>query len=304
MFHPNRRGTAIPNATTERDQKSAECLLFGHYLRTGQRLDGADAKRFVERKFNPNHDPEDGRFTFGAGGGSLTGHGAATLPGRNTMRAGLPTSGHTTQTAPSRPNIPANRPVATTVSRMGAPRETEGSLPLRRGGAMNTNQVHAHAKHAMHQFIDNIRRRMSIDEAAAWAANSEAESGGDHRKQQPNGPGRGMFQWGSNVERMDRRRDFRRVTGVSIEDSTIEQQISFRDWELANSERGAKKRIDSAAGAGAKAHAIAIHYLRPSIREVRGIDRANIAEAIAREVRARIRARAAADRQRQARPRP
>jgi hypothetical protein len=36
---------------------------FAHYLRTGRRL-----RVPVEQKFNPYHDPRNGRFTFGPGG--------------------------------------------------------------------------------------------------------------------------------------------------------------------------------------------------------------------------------------------
>ena len=55
----------------DREQKSAETVLFAHYLRTGERLYGEAAERFLERKYNHNHDPDDGRFTFASGGGSL-----------------------------------------------------------------------------------------------------------------------------------------------------------------------------------------------------------------------------------------
>lgn len=54
------RATANPT----RQPRSAERLTFEHYLRTGQRIEpGA-----VERKFNPYHDPRNGRFTFAPGG--------------------------------------------------------------------------------------------------------------------------------------------------------------------------------------------------------------------------------------------
>jgi Phosphodiester glycosidase len=53
------------------ERKSAEAVLFAHYLRTGERLHGEAAERFLELKFNPHHDPDDGRFTFAPGGGSL-----------------------------------------------------------------------------------------------------------------------------------------------------------------------------------------------------------------------------------------
>lgn len=48
--------------------KSAERLAFEHYLRTGQRLSAAAWSEGVEHKFNPYHDPRDGRFTFAPGG--------------------------------------------------------------------------------------------------------------------------------------------------------------------------------------------------------------------------------------------
>ena len=48
----------------EFDQRSSDQIAFEHDLRTGQRLTSAE----WERKFNPYHDPEDGRFTFAPGG--------------------------------------------------------------------------------------------------------------------------------------------------------------------------------------------------------------------------------------------
>ncbi len=56
--------------------KSLARLAFAHYLRTGQRLlESAfgPARVPAEVKFNPNHDPRDGRFTFASGGGLAAG---------------------------------------------------------------------------------------------------------------------------------------------------------------------------------------------------------------------------------------
>lgn len=47
---------------------------FRLYLRTGRRV---RADRIVEVKFNPNHDPRTGQFTFKGGGGSTGGGGAS-----------------------------------------------------------------------------------------------------------------------------------------------------------------------------------------------------------------------------------
>lgn len=49
----------------ECERKSAERWAFEHYLRTGRRMSAADV---LEQKFNPYHDPRNGRFTFAPGG--------------------------------------------------------------------------------------------------------------------------------------------------------------------------------------------------------------------------------------------
>lgn len=57
--------------TAEVEIKSAGRLAFAHYLRTGQRISEADinlGSDRIEAKFNPYHDPRNGRFTFAPGG--------------------------------------------------------------------------------------------------------------------------------------------------------------------------------------------------------------------------------------------
>ena len=50
------------------DEEAAHRREFAHYCRTGEQLTTAQYKAKYERKFNPNHDPDNGQFTFGAGG--------------------------------------------------------------------------------------------------------------------------------------------------------------------------------------------------------------------------------------------
>ncbi len=45
-----------------RQEKSAESMLFAHYLRTGERLHGEAAERFVELKYNHRHLKPNGQF--------------------------------------------------------------------------------------------------------------------------------------------------------------------------------------------------------------------------------------------------
>ena len=53
------------------DGISAERLAFRHYLRTGEKLPPALFTPGFEAKFNPYHDPRNGRFTFAPGGPRL-----------------------------------------------------------------------------------------------------------------------------------------------------------------------------------------------------------------------------------------
>jgi hypothetical protein len=68
-------------------RRTAERMAFVHYLRTGWRLPAAffatDANEdeAVSTKFNPWHDPDDGRFTFGPGGPASLG------PAKGPLRA-------------------------------------------------------------------------------------------------------------------------------------------------------------------------------------------------------------------------
>lgn len=58
----------MPNQLLVTEKKSAERLAFEHYLRTGRRLSPQMGSQEVEHKFNPYHDPRNGRFTFAPGG--------------------------------------------------------------------------------------------------------------------------------------------------------------------------------------------------------------------------------------------
>jgi len=57
--------------TAEVETKSATRRAFAYYLRTGRRLpDSEFESNSLEtgRKYNQNHDPQNGQFTFGPGG--------------------------------------------------------------------------------------------------------------------------------------------------------------------------------------------------------------------------------------------
>ena len=50
------------------EQDLARQIARSYYLETGRQVDPEVFLAEIQRKFNPNHDPDDGRFTFGPGG--------------------------------------------------------------------------------------------------------------------------------------------------------------------------------------------------------------------------------------------
>ncbi|CAB3717007.1 hypothetical protein LMG26690_03590 [Achromobacter animicus] len=96
------------------------------------------------------------------------------------------------------------------------------------------------------------RKGYSLDEAAGLAAHLQIQSGFDPRADAEDGRFYGIALW-------DRARqaDFRQAIGVVIEQSTLEQQLEFVDWELRNSKRGAREKLaesTNAAQAGVAAY--------------------------------------------------
>jgi hypothetical protein len=152
---------------------------------------------------------------------------------------------------------------------------------------MTDQAVEAHATHAMSQYREELARGKSPEEAAAWAANSEAESGGDPSKHQDGGgPGRGRFQWGSPKPAFDRSATFERVMKKPVDQASTDEQFAFRDWELQNTHKSTQRNVDAAKTVGDKSRAITIHYLAPAHKLLVAEDRARIAEAIYRRAKA------------------
>ena len=74
---------------------------------------------------------------------------------------------------------------------------------------MSRQEVEGRAVNAAGMYQVHIARGMTPEQAAGWAANAEAESRSDYRAwQEGGGPGRGLFQWGTDEPRFDRRRHF------------------------------------------------------------------------------------------------
>lgn len=157
------------------------------------------------------------------------------------------------------------------------------------GGVPVTDEAEYFAARAWDQFAKNRARGMTLEQAAAWAAHSQKESYGDYRSRQKPGPGRGLHNWGSPDPKQDRRRTFEREMHVPIEQSTEDQQLRFREWELDNTHAKAGKAIEDAIKSGASAGAISdlitSLYENPKHPEAQARFRSAIAEEIARRAR-------------------
>lgn len=72
--------------TAKTENRSAARKAFARYLRTGQRLPESEFepnRLNISRKYNQNHDPRNGQFTFGPGGSAspVRGHGVPSAAG-------------------------------------------------------------------------------------------------------------------------------------------------------------------------------------------------------------------------------
>lgn len=106
--------------------KSAERLVFDFWLRTGRRL--ADEEATEERKFNPWHDPDNGRFTFANHGKYFPrGGGRIELQARNNSQQPIPSRPTRPRATPSQANSSAPR--ASTLGSLSEKYEAVGRDP-------------------------------------------------------------------------------------------------------------------------------------------------------------------------------
>lgn len=164
--------------------------------------------------------------------------------------------------------------------------------PWQTGGRWpDRDDILRHAKRAVRLYKIHLDLDMSPGEAAAWASNAQAESGGDHQRREilrrprrDGSVGHGTFQ----VTHPDRRANFLRLVGVPVEQSTERQQLKFRDWELGNTYRRVAQRLRAAqsrrspASPGDLAEIIARDYEAPGDIQETVVDRRNIANELLR----------------------
>ncbi len=129
----------MTQASARTETKSAASKAFTHYLRTGRRLPELAFESNTLKigfKFNENHDPSNGQFTFGSGGSASLERGSAESP-----RAGGAATRNSGQAKPQGPFQPRN--------------------PLTGTGTVRTRLIVAKPGH------QPIQSRVEIDERSA-----------------------------------------------------------------------------------------------------------------------------------------
>ena len=97
------------------------------------------------------------------------------------------------------------------------------------------------------------------EQAAGIAANIETESGYRANAVGDKGAAYGIGQW-----HKDRQDKFAQVFGKDMKSSTLDEQLSFYNWELKNSESGAGNALKGATTAGDAAKIVSSKFERPA----------------------------------------
>ena len=122
----------MPAQPTKSELDLAEELASGFYLRTGRLLKPEVFLAAIQRKFNPYHDPDDGRFTFGPGGGGSGGRSEVQALSRSSGGARYP-SRVKLPTYPLRFDLTSPGPVEARTKRPVAPEKIRAVMPASGG---------------------------------------------------------------------------------------------------------------------------------------------------------------------------
>jgi len=112
------------------------------------------------------------------------------------------------------------------------------------------------------QFFQS--RGWTREQAAGIAANIKAESNFKTNAVGDGGRAYGIAQW-----HPDRQRNFQKVFGKDIRQSTFQEQLAFIDWELRNTESRAGNNLRNAGSAAEAAAIVQNQYERPANKDTR-----------------------------------
>lgn len=127
--------------------------------------------------------------------------------------------------------------------------------------------------HAMYMLMQG---GMSKEQAAGVVANLTRESRLNARAVGDGGKAYGIGQW-----HPDRQANFAKVFGHSMHDSTLDEQLRFVQWELANTESGAGRKLKAAGSARLAGEVISRNYERPAATASEAAARGALAEHLA-----------------------
>ncbi|CAB4132112.1 hypothetical protein UFOVP136_43 [uncultured Caudovirales phage] len=103
-----------------------------------------------------------------------------------------------------------------------------------------------------------MKKGWSKEQAAGIAANLHEESGYKNDIVGDGGKAYGIGQW-----HPDRQANFKKVMGKDIRGSSLADQVSFVDWELRNTEKGAGNKLANARSAREAGGIVSKYYERP-----------------------------------------
>lgn len=145
------------------------------------------------------------------------------------------------------------------------------------GGRLSRDAAISEARKGVRLRNKLIAAGFSSADATALSANAVRESGADYRAKEKGGGGVGLWQWTNKA----RKNNFKRIMGVSVDQSTEDQQIAFLKWELENTEKGGwQKAHRDGADAGAVAAGFTRHVERPKDADRDAAERAAVARAL------------------------
>ncbi len=104
-----------------------------------------------------------------------------------------------------------------------------------------------------------VSRGWTPEQSAGIVGNLFGESRLNPRATGDSGSAYGIAQW-----HPDRQSTFRRVIGTDIRNSTLEQQLSFVDWELRNTEQRAGNILRGTTNINDATYAVGRYYERPA----------------------------------------
>jgi len=144
------------------------------------------------------------------------------------------------------------------------PKRREGGGLIKQGGSTGNDAQ---------SIVDFFKSKgWTEDQAKGITANIIRESRGNASAVGDNGSAYGLGQW-----HPDRQAQFKQLFNKDIQGSSVQEQLTFFDWELKNSHRNAGDLLRGTNNAGDAARAVSLYHERPAGSFLEANYRANLA---------------------------